>query len=220
MFTGIVATVGTIAAMTKVGEAMRLEIRASDLDMSDVALGDSIAVSGPCLTVVSFDQDGFAVDVSMETLRLTSLGRRGVGDKVNLEKALRLDERLGGHIVSGHIDGIGTIRERENLEDYVRFSIGVPDELAKYLAFKGSVCVDGVSLTVNAADSGGFEILTIPHTLQRTTLGDCHAGDEVNIEVDVIARYIERLLRAETGGDGITLASLVSAGFIGNENTG
>lgn len=193
---------------------MRLGLEAGGLDLSDVALGDSIAVSGPCLTVVSFDEQRFEVDVSSETLARTTLGRRRVGDRVNLEKALRLDSRLGGHLVSGHVDGIGRVVRRETLDDYVRFVIGVPGELARYLAFKGSVCVDGVSLTVNAASADGFEILTIPHTLERTTLGGLGPGAEVNIEVDLIARYIERLLTSGAGEGGVSLASLTAAGFV------
>ncbi len=194
---------------------MRLGIDAGGLDLGDVALGDSIAVSGPCLTVVSFDARQFEVDVSSETLARTTIGQLGVGDAVNLEKALRLDERLGGHLVSGHIDGIGSVRQRDTLDDYVRLVIEVPQSLARYLAFKGSVCLDGVSLTVNAAGADCFEVLTIPHTLERTTLGALAAGDAVNIEVDLIARYIERLLSqgaAATPG-GLSLASLAAAGF-------
>ncbi|MEX2479293.1 MAG: riboflavin synthase [Gammaproteobacteria bacterium] len=213
MFTGIVATVGTIAGMQTVDQAMRLRIASADLRLDDVALGDSIAISGACLTAVSLERDHFEVDVSSETLARTTLGRRKLGDGVNLEKALRLDERLGGHLVSGHVDGIGRVARRETLGDYLRFVIDVSDGLARYLAFKGSVCVDGVSLTINAAGRDDFEILTIPHTLERTTLGTLGPGDEVNIEVDLIARYIERLLSRAPDATGLTLASLTKAGF-------
>lgn len=213
MFTGIVANVGKVAAIEPAGDAMRLRVDAGGLDMGDVALGDSIAVSGACLTVVAFDSAGFAVDVSTETLARTTLGRRRVGDGVNLEKALRLDERLGGHLVSGHVDGIGTVAVREPHGDYLRFVIAVPDALARYLAFKGSVCIDGVSLTVNGAEATAFEVLTIPHTLERTTLGGLVVGDAVNLEVDLIARYIERLLTRGEAAEGLTLAGLAAAGF-------
>lgn len=216
MFTGIVATVGTLEEIRAVGDASRLRIGSGELDLGDVALGDSIACSGPCLTVVALDGDSFEVDVSHETLARTTLGRRQVGDGLNLEKALRLDERLGGHLVSGHVDGVGRVRVREPAGEYLRFEIEVPAALARYLAFKGSVCVDGVSLTINAAGSDAFDILTIPHTLERTTLGTLRPGSEVNIEVDLIARYIERLL-AGNGGDGVTLEALTRAGFASGE---
>jgi len=214
MFTGIVATVGTIAGMQSIGPAMRMRIAAGGLDLGDVALGDSIAVSGACLTVVSFDHESFEVDVSSETLARTTLGRRRVGDGVNLEKALRLDDRLGGHLVSGHVDGVGRIARREPLGEYLRFVVAVSDGLARYLAFKGSVCIDGVSLTINAAGADDFEVLTIPHTLERTTLGELGPGSVVNIEVDLIARYIERLLTRGTDPGGVTLAGLTQAGFV------
>lgn len=215
MFTGIVETVGTIAGLEASGDAMRMRIAAAGMDLSDVRLGDSIAVSGPCLTVVAVDGGHFEVDVSTETLARTTLGGRGPGDGVNLEKALRLSDRLGGHLVSGHVDGVGCVRRREPRDEYIRFETEVPAELARYLAFKGSVCMDGVSLTVNQASDGAFEVLTIPHTLERTTLGDLSEGDPVNIEVDLIARYIERLLRAPGTGEGagISLAKLVESGF-------
>ena len=215
MFTGIVATVGRITHLTRRGDAMRLALDAGGLDLSDVALGDSIAVSGPCLTVVEFDAGHFAVDVSSETLARTTLGARQVGDPVNLEKALRLTDRLGGHLVSGHIDGIGTVLKREAQGEYIRWVVRVPPELSHYLAFKGSVAIDGVSLTVNAVDGDTFDVLTIPHTLERTTLGRLNAGAAVNIEVDIIARYIERMLSksAPAAGAGMSLASLAEAGF-------
>ncbi len=218
MFTGIVATVGTLTETRRVGDAMRLRIAAKALDLGDVTLGDSIACSGPCLTVVALDGDSFEVDVSSETLQRTTLGERRSGDGLNLEKALRLDDRLGGHLVSGHVDGIGRVRTRAAEGEYVKFVIEVPAGLARYLAFKGSVCVDGVSLTVNEAGADSFDILTIPHTLERTTLGGLAPGHRVNIEVDLIARYIERLLGASGGGaGGVTLASLAAAGFTGDD---
>lgn len=221
MFTGIVATVGRITQLARRGDAMRMAIDSAGLDLGDVALGDSIAVSGPCLTVVEFGARHFAVDVSTETLARTTLGARQIGDAVNLEKALRLTDRLGGHLVSGHIDGIGTVVRREPLNDYIRWVVRVPGELAHYLAFKGSVAIDGVSLTVNGVDADTFEVLTIPHTLERTTLGALGPGAAVNIEVDLIARYIERMLSKTQapGAGGITLASLAEAGFGGGATT-
>lgn len=220
MFTGIVATVGRITQLAKRGDAMRLGIDSGGLDLGDVALGDSIAVSGPCLTVVEFGAKHFAVDVSTETLARTTLGARQVGDAVNLEKALRLTDRLGGHLVSGHIDGIGTVVKREPQNEYIRWVVRVPGELAHYLAFKGSVAIDGVSLTVNAVEGDTFDVLTIPHTLERTTLGRLSAGAAVNIEVDLIARYIERMLsKTSTPADGLSLASLAEAGFGTTRNT-
>ena len=219
MFTGIVATVGRITQLAKRGDAMRMAIDAGNLDLSDVARGDSIAVSGPCLTVVEFGPRHFVADVSIETLARTTLGARQIGDSVNLEKALRLTDRLGGHLVSGHIDGIGSVVTRETQNEYIRWVVRVPTALAHYLAFKGSVAIDGVSLTVNAVEGDTFDVLTIPHTLERTTLGRLVAGAAVNIEVDIIARYIERLLSKSAGPTpdvGVSLASLVEAGFGGS----
>lgn len=220
MFTGIVATVGHITQLAKRGDAMRMAIDAGSLDLSDVALGDSIAVSGPCLTVVEFGAQHFVADVSTETLACTTLGARKVGDPVNLEKALRLTDRLGGHLVSGHIDGIGTVVTRETQNEYIRWVVRVPGALAHYLAFKGSVAIDGVSLTVNAVEGDTFDVLTIPHTLERTTLGRLAGGATVNIEVDIIARYIERLLSKSAGATaGVSLASLLDAGFGGSHQS-
>lgn len=215
MFTGIVATVGRIARIEPQGQAMRLGLDSGTLALDDVALGDSIAVSGPCLTVVSLGRGGFEVDVSVETLARTTLGCKRVGDKVNLEKALRLSDRLGGHLVSGHVDGLGQVTRREPRGEYLRFVLAVTADLARYLAFKGSVTIDGVSLTVNDAGEDWFEVLTIPHTLERTTLGELAVGDKANIEVDLIARYIEKLLRGggAGAGSGLSLAQLAEAGF-------
>ena len=167
---------------------------------------------------MAFDANSFEVDVSDETLNCTSLGQLRAGDSVNLEKALRLDSRLGGHLVSGHIDGIGTLRALEARGEYLGLAIAAPRELARYLAFKGSVCLDGVSLTVNTVDDDSFEVLTIPHTLERTTLGHLTVGKVVNIEVDLIARYIERLLMQADKPDagGLSLSALVAAGMAGN----
>ena len=214
MFTGIVETVGRILKIEHHGSAMRLGIDAGTLALDDVRLGDSIAVSGPCLTVVALTKGGFEADVSHETLARTTLGRKRAGEAVNLEKALRLSDRLGGHLVSGHIDGLGAVSRREPHGEYLRFVLNVPAELARYLSFKGSVAIDGVSLTVNEAGSDWFEVLTIPHTLTRTTLGTLVVGDAANIEVDLLARYIERLLsRDPAAAEGVSLDQLVKAGF-------
>lgn len=193
MFTGIIQTLGRIESLVQQGDAVRLTIVAPDLDTSDVALGDSIAVSGPCLTAVALGPDRFEADVSPETLARTSLGGKRPGDQVNLEKALRLSDRLGGHLVSGHVDGVGEVRERTPLEQYVKFRIAAPAELARYIATKGSIAVEGVSLTVNAVDGVEFELMIIPHTLERTTLGALQTGSLVNLEIDLVARYLERL---------------------------
>lgn len=198
---------------------MRMTIEAATLDLSDVRLGDSIAVSGACLTVVQFDTRKFEVDVSPETRARTGLGQVQVGGRVNLEKALRLSDRLGGHLVTGHVDGIGEIVARANLDNCVRFVVRAPAPLAHYFAAKGSVCIDGVSLTVNAVDGAEFELLIIPHTLRETTLGGLQAGSRVNLEIDLIARYLERLLSRDAAvdlkpGRPVALETLRAAGFV------
>ena len=216
MFTGIVQEVGKIAEIEPVKSSMRMRILAPQLDFTDVMLGDSIAVSGPCLTVTGFEFGQFEVDVSAETLARTTLGERKAGDEVNLEKALRFNDRLGGHLVSGHIDGVGKIKLRESLDEYIRFVVGIPSELSKYLAFKGSVSLDGVSLTVNEAGKDEFEVLTIPHTLDNTTLGGSEIGSTINVEVDLVARYLDRLTEssADNVDPAISLSTLESAGLL------
>jgi len=217
MFTGIVQAQGQIARIEQSRDSARLTVAANGLDLTDVNLGDSIAVSGPCLTVVEFNAFEFAVDVSIETLQRTTLGRKRKGDRVNLEKALRLSDRLGGHIVSGHVDGVGEVAERTDLAEYVRFRIKAPEGLPKYIAEKGSICVDGVSLTVNSVDDDRFDLMIIPHTLQQTTLGQLARGDRVNLEIDVVARYLERLAQytGEGAGDPLSRDILQRAGFLG-----
>jgi riboflavin synthase len=181
-------------------------------------VGDSIAVNGVCLTAVELPGDGFVADVSRETLSLTGLGQLEPGGRVNLEKALTLATRLGGHLVSGHVDGLGKVVERHDDARSVRFAIDAPPELARYIAHKGSITVDGVSLTVNAVDGRRFELNIVPHTLQETIMGDYAAGRRVNLEVDLVARNLERLLlgekAAEPGAAAIDVAMLARAGFI------
>ncbi|TCV94000.1 riboflavin synthase alpha chain [Luteibacter rhizovicinus] len=194
MFTGIIQSVGRIARLEPRGGDVRLVVGTADLDMSDVALGDSIAVSGVCLTVISFDEHSFAADVSNETLSHTSLGKHKAGDPVNLEKALRLADRLGGHLVSGHVDGVGKVVSVTPDGRSQRWTFEVPAPIARYIAAKGSICIDGTSLTVNEVQGTRFGVNLIPHTVEHTAFAARRAGDAVNIEVDVIARYVERLL--------------------------
>jgi riboflavin synthase len=199
------------------GGDLRLHIQTGGLDLGDVEPGDSIAVNGVCLTAVALSGDGFAADVSNETLSLTSLGRLEPGGRVNLEKALTLQTRLGGHLVSGHVDGLGEVVERRDDARSVRFRIRAPRELARYIAHKGSITVDGISLTVNAVDGDVFDLNIVPHTLQETTMAEYRPGRRVNLEVDLVARYLERLLlgdaAAEPGSGGIDLQLLAKAGF-------
>lgn len=200
MFTGIVTRVGQVARMQAHAGGCRMGIDVGELEGGDFVLGESIAVAGACLTVTGFSGTVFDCDVSGETLRLTTLGQLAVGSAVNLERALRAGDRLGGHLVSGHVDGVGSLRgtDEDGLSRIYRFD--VPEPLRRYLAVKGSVAVDGVSLTVNAVDDVGFAVNLIPHTLVHTTLGALAPGAAVNIEVDQIARYAERLLAYRSDG--------------------
>lgn len=203
MFTGIIETTGTVSAIEPQDGDMRIRIRADRWDMSTVQLGDSIANNGVCLTVIELGCseklndgviDSFSADVSNETLALTTLGQWQVGDRVNLEKALTPQTHLGGHFVSGHVDGIGELVSRHTDARSERFRMRAPAHLAKYIAKKGSITVDGVSLTVNAVDGAEFELAIVPHTLEKTIIGDYTPGTTLNLEVDLIARYLERLL--------------------------
>lgn len=191
MFTGIVAAVGRIARIDPAPGGVRLHIDTGGLDMADVALGDSIAVSGVCLTVVAFDRAHFEAEVSQATLSVVA--GFAAGAAVNLEKALRLADRLGGHLVTGHVDGTGTVSRFDAVGDNRRLVVQAPRAIARYIARKGSVAVDGVSLTVNAVDGDSFEVNLIPHTLGATTLQNLKPGVKVNLEVDMLARYVERL---------------------------
>ena len=218
MFTGIIQGLGTITQLQNRGDNIRLTVASKQLDMSDVALGDSIATNGVCLTVVDFSAEHYAADVSAETIKYTGFADYSVGSKVNLEKALRPIDRLGGHIVSGHVDGVGTVKKINHHTDYVEIWISAPTELAKYIAHKGSITVDGVSLTVNDVNGNEFMLWIIPHTLQETVIGTYRPGSKVNLEVDVIARYLERLMLGDKAADkvdsGISMAFLAENGFL------
>ncbi|MCU0804403.1 MAG: riboflavin synthase [Burkholderiales bacterium] len=194
MFTGIIAGVGRITAVEPRDKGLRLTIDAGAVSLADVGLGDSIAVNGVCLTVIAKTARSFDVDVSQETIDCT-VGLGGPGG-VNLEKALTLADRLGGHLVTGHVDGVGSVVEFEPVGESYLLRIRAPDELARYIARKGSVTVQGTSLTVNRVDGAQFDINLIPHTLEMTTLKDLRPGSKVNLEVDLVARYVERLLAA------------------------
>jgi riboflavin synthase len=194
MFTGIIQAVGKVEALAPQGGDLRLSIGTGELPMQDVNVGDSICVSGCCLTVIAKREHAFDADVSKETLSLTTLGSLKPGSPVNLEKSLTLGTPLGGHLVSGHVDGLGLVKSRRVEARSVRFDIQVPAAIKYYIAHKGSVCVDGVSLTVNSIEDDSFDVNIIPHTLAHTTFGGYQPGTKVNIEVDVVARYVERLL--------------------------
>ncbi len=197
MFTGLIAGVGRLAAREPRGGDARLTIEAGSLPFDRVQLGESVAVNGCCLTVVEFDDAGFAIDASNETLALTTLGRLAIGAPVNLERAMLPTDRLGGHLVSGHVDGLAVASRHWDDARAVRWRFEAPMALLRYVAHKGSVCVDGVSLTVNAVDDAGFEVALIPHTVEHTAFHALRDGDAVNIEVDLLARYVERLLASK-----------------------
>lgn len=219
MFTGIIEAIGTIVELKAVSGDLSLRINSGKLDLTDVKLGDSIAVNGVCLTAVDLPGDGFRADVSGETLHKTCVGQWQAGQQVNLEKALTPTTRLGGHLVSGHVDGVGEIVKRWTDARSVKFRIQVADELARYIAQKGSVCVDGTSLTVNAVAGATFELNIVPHTLQETIMASYQAGSKVNIEVDLLARYMERLMLGDKAADtgvGIDSAFLQEHGFMKN----
>ncbi len=194
MFTGIIEAVGSVVATQPHAAGQRVRINSGALDCADMRVGDSIAVNGVCLTTTDLATDGFWADVSRETLEQTTLAALRPGARVNLEKALVAGARLGGHLVSGHVDGVGTLIECQPDGASQRLRIEAPAELVRYIARKGSICVDGVSLTVNAVDGANFELTIVPHTLVATTLVSCTVGQRVNLEVDLIVRYLERLL--------------------------
>ena len=218
MFTGIIEAIGSIRAITPKGGDVRVYVATGKLDLGDVKLGDSIAVNGVCLTAVELPGDGFWADVSRETLARTGFIDLKTGSQVNLEKALTPTSRLGGHLVSGHVDGVGEVLSRADNARAVQFRLRAPRELARYIAHKGSITVDGTSLTVNAVNGAEFELTIVPHTLDETIMADYRPGRRVNLEVDLLARYIERLLlgdrAAEPTASGISEAFLAEHGYL------
>jgi len=211
MFTGIIQAKGSIAALDRRGGDVRLSVQSDSLPFASYDVGESIAVNGVCLTAVALRADGFDTDVSVETLDVTSLGGLGVGDNVNLEPSLSLGDRLGGHLVSGHVDCLGTVMSCKADARSTRISVEIPEEFARYVARKGSVTVDGVSLTVNDVSATSFEVNIIPHTADVTIIGDYAVGTNVNVEVDLLARYIERLLAKD--GEGLSMEFLKEHGY-------
>ena len=217
MFTGIIQSIGKISQIQPKGGDFRLTLSTGKLPLADVKLGDSIAVSGVCLTAIELGDGQFSADVSRETLSRTTLGNMKPGSRVNLELALTPTTRLGGHIVSGHVDGVGEVVQRSADARSVRFVIEAPANLAKYIEEKGSICVDGVSLTVNGVDGKRFDLNIVPHTLAETTMEEFQPGRKVNLEVDLLARYLERLLlgeKAAYSSEGVTEELLAKSGFI------
>lgn len=216
MFTGIIQAQGQIENIEPKNGDWRLTVNVGKLDLSDVKIGDSISTNGVCLTAVELTDNKFVADVSAETLKVSTLSQFKVGTAVNLEKALRLQDRLGGHLVSGHVDGIGEVVEIRQEARSWRYVVEVPLEIARYIAHKGSVCINGISLTVNEVQGAQFDVNIVPHTRNETTISEFKVGTQVNIEVDVLARYLERLLSApksETETSSITESFLANHGF-------
>tara|TARA_B100001094_G_scaffold330217_1_gene394904 strand:- start:959 stop:1609 length:651 start_codon:yes stop_codon:yes gene_type:complete len=215
MFTGIIEAVGTLQKTFQADGEWRFEIAVGDLNVSDVSLGDSIAVSGCCLTVVSKSSNSFSADVSNETMRCTALGELSNGDRVNLEKAMRATDRFGGHIVSGHVDGVGSVTAIESESKSLKITFTVPSPLNRFVAAKGSICIDGISLTVNEVNGNYFTVNVIPHTQLETVVKEYKVGRSVNIEVDLIARYLERLFEGKgaENNKGVDLEFLKTNGY-------
>ncbi len=211
MFTGIVKATGTIASMERRGSDVRMRVNSPDLRWADFERGESIAVNGVCLTAVALHENGFDTDISVETLDITAFGQLGPGARVNLEPALSLGERLGGHLVSGHVDCKGKLTAIESDARSIRISIEIPEQYTRYVAKKGSICVDGVSLTINEVSACSFDTNIIPHTAAQTIIGEYLVGNAVNIEVDLLARYLERLLAKD--GAGLTEEFLRAHGY-------
>jgi len=216
MFTGLIQSIGKVRSLKRQGNSASLQIE-SELVKEDLQLGESIAVNGVCLTVTSWDDRSFTADVSPETLDCTNLGSLRPNLEVNLERALRLSDRLGGHLVSGHIDCLATVKRRYVDQNAVRFEFTLPAEAMRYVVEKGSVAIDGVSLTVNVVSENSFTVAIIPHSLEKTTLKTCSEGSKVNIETDLIGRYVERFLIAKSDhehGAGLSLEFLAKNGFM------
>jgi len=216
MFTGLVETTGTILRLERADRGLHLTLRAS-LESPDLKIGESIAVDGVCLTVVSLQGDAFTVDVSEETVTRSTLGQRRPGDEVNLERALRLGDRLSGHLVSGHADGTGRVAARQRRGESLVVKFEIPPELSRYLIEKGSVAVNGVSLTVNRCEGRQFEVNVVPHTARASTLGNLKVGDRVNVEVDLIGKYVEKFLLQRSGSQstgGVDHEFLTRHGFL------
>ena len=211
MFTGIIKAKGVVSALQRRGGDVRLSVTSSGLPWASYETGESIAVNGVCLTAVALHSEGFDTDVSNETLAVTALAGLKVGSEVNLEPAISVGERLGGHLVSGHVDCVGTIVARSSDARSTRLTVQIPAEYARYMARKGSVCIDGVSLTINAVSANTFAVNIIPHTAEVTILADYRVDSVVNIEVDLLARYIERLLMRDE--DGLSLEQLREHGY-------
>lgn len=216
MFTGIIESVGTVRSKQPKGGDLKVEIEVGVMDMGDVKLGDSIAVNGVCLTVIELTGLGFVADISNETVAHTRWNDIQVGDQVNLEKALTPTTRLGGHLVSGHVDGVGEVIARSEDARSIRLTLAAPAELAKYIAHKGSITVDGVSLTVNAVDGNNFELNIVPHTAKETTIYGFQSGRNVHLEVDLLARYLERLISGQQAQktESLTEGFLAENGFM------
>lgn len=217
MFTGIILAIGKITQIEQKAGDVRLSIDTGKLSLADAHLGDSIAVNGICLTAVELTKHGFVADVSNETLARTNLKQAAIGTPVNLELALTPQTRMGGHIVSGHVDGLASLLEKKPDGRSIRFKFRVANELAKYIAEKGSICINGISLTVNSVNGAEFSVNIVPHTLKETSLGFAAVNDKVNIEVDLLARYMERLMKGDAAADcksGVTENLLKESGFI------
>lgn len=214
MFTGLVEGVGEIAAITRMAEGLRVAI-APPFPVAELALGESVAVAGPCFTVVAVAAKAFQVEVSPETLERTTFSLKKVGERVNLERALKFGDRLGGHLVTGHVDGLGVLKERREGPASLLLRFEMPENLSRYVIEKGSIAVDGVSLTVNTCQGNSFAVNIIPYTARKTTLAQLRVGDRVNLETDLIGKYVARLLRGYTGQESqLTKEFLARHGFL------